>query len=109
MADKVLVIGGGPAGLIAAATAGKAGSEVLLFDKNKLLFIADGKPVFYKTFSAFKDCGLIDQFIVTANEEDFDFIKESLGDDAIIVTGGLTRSESVKNALKHPYGITKAT
>ena len=68
-------------------------------NKNKLLYATNGKPVFYKTFSAFKDSGLIDQFIVTANEEDFDFIKQVLGDDAIIVKGGLSRTESVKNAL----------
>lgn len=33
----VIVIGGGPAGLIAAAMAGKRGKSVLLIDKNKLL------------------------------------------------------------------------
>ncbi len=35
--SNVLVIGGGPAGLVAAATAAKAGNDVTLFDKNKLL------------------------------------------------------------------------
>ncbi len=34
--SNVLVIGGGPAGLVAAATAAKAGNDVTLFDKNKL-------------------------------------------------------------------------
>jgi len=37
MDKKVVVIGGGPAGLIAAAVAAQNGASVLLFDKNKLL------------------------------------------------------------------------
>lgn len=37
MSKKVIVVGGGPAGLIAAAVAAENGADVLLFDKNKLL------------------------------------------------------------------------
>ena len=68
--------------------------------KNKLLFLSNGVPVFYKTFKAFFDSGLIDETIVTASKEDFDYIKSYLGDNAIVVLGGATRTESVKNALK---------
>lgn len=37
MSKKVLVIGGGPAGIIAAATASKKGNEVILIDKNSII------------------------------------------------------------------------
>ncbi len=37
MDKKVVVIGGGPAGLVAAAVAAQNGASVILFDKNKLL------------------------------------------------------------------------
>ena len=74
------------------------------FNKNKLLVKTDGTPVFLQSFSAFKNCGLIDQFIVTANADDIDFIKSTLGTDATVILGGETRTQSVKNALQITQG-----
>ena len=37
MTTDVLVIGGGPAGLMCAATAAKRGKKVILIDKNNIL------------------------------------------------------------------------
>ena len=69
------------------------------FDKNKLLVNVSGKPCFERTLDAFYGCGLIDQIIVTASENDYEFIKERVKDKATVVKGGSTRTESVKNAL----------
>lgn len=74
------------------------------FDKNKLLVEFDGKPAFMRAFCAFYDSGLIDEYILTASKTDFEFISSKLGDKAKIVLGGATRTESVKNALKHTTG-----
>jgi 2-C-methyl-D-erythritol 2,4-cyclodiphosphate synthase/2-C-methyl-D-erythritol 4-phosphate cytidylyltransferase len=69
------------------------------FDKNKLLVKVGNKTCFEKTFSAFYDSELIDQIIITASESDYDYFTEIVKDKAIVVKGGATRTESVKNAL----------
>ena len=74
------------------------------FDKNKLLIELNGEPCFLRTFQVFYDSGLIDEFILTANENDFSFIKNSVGEKAKVVKGGATRTESVKNALETVTG-----
>lgn len=73
------------------------------FDKNKLLVTIDGKTVLKRTLSAFTKTGLINQYIITASETDFEYIK-SLVPFATVVKGGITRTESVKNALKVAEG-----
>ena len=42
---KIAVIGGGPAGMMAAITAAQSGAEVTLFEKNEKL----GKKLYYVT------------------------------------------------------------
>ena len=69
------------------------------FDKNKLLIEVSGKPCFERTLDVFFNSGLIDQIIITASEIDFEFIKERVQNKAIVVKGGATRTQSVKNAL----------
>ena len=69
------------------------------FDKNKLLVDICGRTCFEKTFDFFVDCKLIDQIIVAASQNDLDFIKSIVGEKALVVKGGATRTQSVKNAL----------
>ena len=70
------------------------------FDKNKLLVDFNGKPCFQQTFEVFYNSKLIDQIIITASKEDFDFISDIVKDKATVVLGGNTRTNSVKNALE---------
>ncbi len=74
------------------------------FDKNKLLVDFNGKPCFLQTLDAFYNSKLIDQIIITASEDDFDFIKNIVKEKATVVKGGATRTESVKNALEKVDG-----
>ena len=74
------------------------------FDKNKLLVNMGGTPCFMLTFNAFFDSGLIDEFILTANQTDFDFISNLVSDKAKVVLGGQTRTQSIKNALEFVSG-----
>ncbi|MBQ3116308.1 MAG: 2-C-methyl-D-erythritol 2,4-cyclodiphosphate synthase [Clostridia bacterium] len=68
-------------------------------NKNKLLVEINGQTYLEKTLSAFSSHALIDDIIITASKEDFDLIKNIVGDKASVVIGGNTRTESVKNAL----------
>ena len=70
------------------------------FDKNKLLVDFNGKPCFQQTFEVFYNSKLIDQIIITASKEDFDFISNIVLDKATVVLGGDTRTKSVNNALE---------
>ena len=70
------------------------------FDKNKLLIDIDGLPCFEKTLKVFSGSKLIDQIIICASATDFDYISESVKENASVVLGGATRSQSVKNALE---------
>ncbi|MBQ3493687.1 MAG: 2-C-methyl-D-erythritol 2,4-cyclodiphosphate synthase [Clostridia bacterium] len=72
--------------------------------KNKLFYEWDGMPCFVHTLNAFLESGLVNQIILTASEEDLNFIKEKVDGKATVVKGGLTRTDSVKNALKKVTG-----
>ena len=74
------------------------------FDKNKLLIPINGKTVLERTLLAFYKSGYINQYIITASKEDLKEIKGLVGDQAEIVEGGATRSQSIKNALAHASG-----
>ncbi len=74
------------------------------FDKNKLLVNVNGTCVLAQTFNAFKKSGLIDEYVISASLCDVEEIKSIVGDDAKIVLGGSTRTESVKNALEKTTG-----
>lgn len=74
------------------------------YQKNKLFFSTDNKTLLEKTLDAFINSKLIDQIIISASKEDFEFIKSLVGQKALVVLGGATRTESVKNALKEATG-----
>jgi len=74
------------------------------FEKNKLLVPINGKTALELSFNAFKTSGLIDEYIVTASENDFDTVKSLVGNSAIVVLGGNTRTESVINGLNKVSG-----
>ena len=74
------------------------------FDKNKLLVSVNGSDCFCRTLSAFLKTGLIDEYIFTASETDFDEITNKVKNIGKVVLGGSTRTESVKNALKVTTG-----
>ena len=68
-------------------------------DINKLLVPVDGTNCLNKALQAFKDSGLIDEYIVTASYEDFSTVVGLVGGTGKVVMGGLTRTQSIKNAL----------
>ena len=74
------------------------------FNQNKLLVEKNGSTILEQTLNAFTTSGLIDQIIITASEEDFDFIKNLVLDKATVVFGGDTRTKSIKNALEKVDG-----
>ena len=74
------------------------------FDKNKLLVQVKGLTTLERTLSVFYKSGLIDEYIVTASEQDFEQIKSLCPDTTKIVLGGSTRTQSVSNALKVTTG-----
>ena len=83
--------------IIAAAGVGlraKTGKNKILFDMGCLSMC----------LSAFKDSGVIDEFIVAARPKDIEEIKTFLPPYVKIAEGGATRTESVKNALSFVTG-----
>ncbi|MCQ2400099.1 MAG: 2-C-methyl-D-erythritol 2,4-cyclodiphosphate synthase, partial [Clostridia bacterium] len=84
------------------ACAGKG--ERAGMNKNKLLVTTDGLTVAEKTFLAFKNTGLIDEYIVVASEGDFPSFNKIFNGKAEIVVGGNTRFLSVRNALERVTG-----
>jgi 2-C-methyl-D-erythritol 2,4-cyclodiphosphate synthase/2-C-methyl-D-erythritol 4-phosphate cytidylyltransferase len=74
------------------------------FEKNKLLMPVDGEICFLKALNVFIRSGKIDEYIITANKDDFDQIKSLSPDFVKIVVGGDTRSKSIENALEHVTG-----
>ena len=74
------------------------------FDKNKLLIDVDGRTCLERNLDTILTSKLIDQIIITANEQDYDFITELSKDKATVVLGGNTRTDSVKNALQKVVG-----
>ena len=71
------------------------------FSKNKILLPIGDKPCFLKALDVFINSGKINEFVVTANEVDFDEIKSLVPYFVKVVTGGDTRSASVGNASKY--------
>ncbi len=69
------------------------------FEKNKLLMKTQGVTYLEKTLSAFYSSGLINQYILTVSTEDFETVKSIVGENATVVLGGETRTQSVANAL----------
>lgn len=67
--------------------------------KNKLLAPVGGTTCLSRTIDAFEKSGLIDEYIVVCAESDVAEIKKILSPAAVIVIGGNTRTQSVKNAL----------
>ena len=88
MKDKISVI-------IAAAGSG----ERAKLNKNKIFATVGGTVCVRKTFDAFYNSELIDEFIVVAKPEEQAEIKRLLPDFIKIANGGATRTDSVKNAL----------
>ena len=74
------------------------------FNKNKLLEKYGYKTVLEQTYSVFFNSGLVDEIIVTVNENDEKEVKSLLGSYPVIVKGGETRTQSVKNALERVTG-----
>lgn len=74
------------------------------FEKNKLLMPVDGELCFLKALGVFIRSGKIDEYIITANKDDFDTIKSLSPDFVKIVVGGDTRSKSIENALEQVTG-----
>lgn len=72
-------------------------------NKNKILVKTGGITLLERTLSEFTRTDLINQYIITASEEDYNEIKK-LVPFATVVKGGKTRTESVKNALKETDG-----
>ena len=83
--------------------AGGSGERAKL-NKNKILTEVDGTACIKKTFDAFYSSGLIDEYVVAARQEDAEEIRSLLPDFVKTVGGGVTRTESVKNALKATTG-----
>ena len=69
------------------------------FTKNKILMDVDGKPCFLRALETFIKSKKIDEYVITANEVDVNEIKALVPYFVKVVTGGDTRSASVKNAL----------
>ncbi len=74
------------------------------FNKNKMLVKIGGVPLINKTLNGFISSGLIDEFIVTASEKDFEQIKSLLPEGVVLVKGGDTRTQSITNALDKVTG-----
>ena len=88
MNEKVTVI-------IAAAGSGERAKQ----NKNKIFAAVGGTVCVKKTFDAFYNSGLIDEYVVAAKPEERDEMKSLLPDFVKVVAGGKTRTDSVKNAL----------
>ncbi len=74
------------------------------FDKNKLLVAKDGITILEQTLNAFINSKMIDQIIVATSSDDFEFVKGLVKDNAQVVLGGATRTQSIKNALSKVDG-----
>jgi len=71
---------------------------------NKLLYNVSGKTILEKTLDVFIESGVIDQIIVSASKSDFEIVKSIVNKKGLVVLGGATRSQSVKNALAYVDG-----
>lgn len=93
MDNKITVI-------LAAAGSGERAKR----NKNKIFAVVGGAPCIKKTFDAFYNSGLINEYIVAARPEETEEIKSLFPDFVKIVAGGDTRTASVKNALAATTG-----
>ena len=82
--------------ILACAGSGKRAG----FEQNKLLINFNGKTCLERSLSVFINSGLIDEYILTVSENDFEKIKTLVPDFVKLVIGGSTRTQSVTNALK---------
>ena len=82
--------------ILACAGSGKRAG----FEQNKLLINFNGKTCLERSLSVFINSGLIDEYILTVSENDFERIKTLVPDFVKLVIGGSTRTQSVTNALK---------
>ena len=72
-------------------------------NQNKILYSLDGENCLQKCLKAFRSVG-VDQIIVTSNTADFDQITKICENQATVVLGGETRTQSIKNALTQVSG-----
>lgn len=82
-----------------------AGNSTRMGGVNKQFLLIDGVPVLIRTLRTFENCGLVNEIIIAAREEDiptvFDMVKSySVCKIKDIVKGGETRQESVYNAIR---------
>lgn len=74
------------------------------FEQNKLLINQNGKTILEHTLSAFIESKLIDQIIIATSKDDYESIKQIVPNDIILILGGETRTQSIKNALDYVNG-----
>ena len=74
------------------------------YSENKLWQKVGDTSILERSLSVFKNSGLIDEFIITASQTDFDKISTLYGNECIVVKGGDTRTKSVINALDKTTG-----
>ena len=85
--------------LACAGTGSRAGQG-----KNKLLVDINGKTPLFITINSFVKCGLINEYIIVCNQNDYNYIYNEYSHCAKIVIGGDTRTQSVQNGLNHVSG-----
>lgn len=68
-------------------------------DINKLMVKVNNKRIYEYSLDTFLSLGL--NVILVVSETDYDTVLEETKGKALVVVGGKTRNESVKNALKH--------
>ncbi len=84
------------------ACAGKG--ERAGYNHNKIFEKINGKTILETTLSVFIGSGLIDEYILSVSEVDFNSVKSLVPSECKIVLGGKTRTQSVKNALSNTTG-----
>lgn len=84
--------------ITAAGTGSRAG-----FEENKIFKLIGKKSVIETTFDSFSLSGLVDEIIITANQEDFNRLKDLFPLSKVVI-GGKTRQQSVLNGLNHVSG-----
>ena len=85
--------------LACAGTGSRAGQS-----KNKLLVDINGKTPLSLTINEFVKSGLIDEYIIVCNQNDYNYIYNEYSGLAKIVIGGAARTQSVQNGLNEVSG-----